>query len=61
MCHGSKTSVLRNCFTDSFKALKCTACKENGLQRYELCWLGLLLPRESLILLTEGNNLIYTF
>uniref|UniRef100_A0A8C9QXH1 Glutaredoxin and cysteine rich domain containing 1 n=1 Tax=Scleropages formosus TaxID=113540 RepID=A0A8C9QXH1_SCLFO len=32
MCHGSKMSVFRNCFTDSFKALKCTACNENGLQ-----------------------------
>ncbi|KAM4621566.1 glutaredoxin domain-containing cysteine-rich protein 1 [Polymixia lowei] len=32
MCHGSKMSVFRNCFTDSFKALKCTSCNENGLQ-----------------------------
>uniref|UniRef100_A0A8C5TG88 Glutaredoxin and cysteine rich domain containing 1 n=1 Tax=Malurus cyaneus samueli TaxID=2593467 RepID=A0A8C5TG88_9PASS len=36
-CHGSKMSVLRNCFTDSFKALKCTACNENGLQRCSTC------------------------
>ncbi|NXX67365.1 GRCR1 protein, partial [Spizella passerina] len=36
-CHGSKMSVLRNCFTDSFKALKCTACNENGLQRCRSC------------------------
>ncbi|KAM7326367.1 hypothetical protein ACRRTK_014845 [Alexandromys fortis] len=27
-------SVFRNCFTDAFKALKCTACNENGLQRF---------------------------
>ncbi|XP_010145531.1 PREDICTED: glutaredoxin domain-containing cysteine-rich protein 1 [Eurypyga helias] len=36
-CHGSKMSVFRNCFTDSFKALKCTACNENGLQRCRSC------------------------
>nr|XP_006007236.1 PREDICTED: glutaredoxin domain-containing cysteine-rich protein 1 [Latimeria chalumnae] len=37
VCHGSKMSVFRNCFTDSFKALKCTSCNENGLQRCKLC------------------------
>ncbi|KAM6440723.1 glutaredoxin domain-containing cysteine-rich protein 1 [Liasis olivaceus] len=37
VCHGSKMSVFRNCFTDSFKALKCTACNENGLQRCKNC------------------------
>nr|XP_025043241.1 glutaredoxin domain-containing cysteine-rich protein 1 [Pelodiscus sinensis] len=37
MCHGSKMSVFRNCFTDSFKALKCTSCNENGLQRCKSC------------------------
>ncbi|XP_059577658.1 glutaredoxin domain-containing cysteine-rich protein 1 [Alligator mississippiensis] len=37
VCHGSKMSVIRNCFTDSFKALKCTACNENGLQRCRSC------------------------
>ncbi|KAG8453627.1 hypothetical protein GDO86_000311 [Hymenochirus boettgeri] len=37
VCHGSKMSVFRNCFTDSFKALKCTACNENGLQRCKGC------------------------
>ncbi|XP_063166726.1 glutaredoxin domain-containing cysteine-rich protein 1 [Candoia aspera] len=37
MCHGSKMSMFRNCFTDSFKALKCTACNENGLQRCKNC------------------------
>ncbi|NXG26849.1 GRCR1 protein, partial [Dromaius novaehollandiae] len=37
VCHGSKMSVFRNCFTDSFKALKCTACNENGLQRCRSC------------------------
>ncbi|XP_055033529.1 glutaredoxin domain-containing cysteine-rich protein 1 [Misgurnus anguillicaudatus] len=37
MCHGSKMSVFRNCFTDSFKALKCTACNENGLQPCSSC------------------------
>ncbi|TRY54759.1 hypothetical protein DNTS_031274 [Danionella cerebrum] len=37
MCHGSKMSVFRNCFTDSFKALKCTACNENGLQACSSC------------------------
>ncbi|XP_035273171.1 glutaredoxin domain-containing cysteine-rich protein 1-like [Anguilla anguilla] len=37
MCHGSKMSVFRNCFTDSFKALKCTACNENGLQPCPSC------------------------
>ncbi|XP_066504602.1 glutaredoxin domain-containing cysteine-rich protein 1 [Hoplias malabaricus] len=37
MCHGSKMSVFRNCFTDSFKALKCTACNENGLQSCPSC------------------------
>ncbi|XP_060632160.1 glutaredoxin domain-containing cysteine-rich protein 1 [Anolis sagrei] len=36
-CHGSKMSVFRNCFTDSFKALKCIACNENGLQRCKTC------------------------
>ncbi|XP_024139672.1 glutaredoxin domain-containing cysteine-rich protein 1 [Oryzias melastigma] len=37
MCHGSKMSVFRNCFTDSFKALKCTSCNENGLQPCQSC------------------------
>ncbi|XP_047209369.1 glutaredoxin domain-containing cysteine-rich protein 1 isoform X2 [Girardinichthys multiradiatus] len=37
MCHGSKMSVFRNCFTDSFKALKCTSCNENGLQACASC------------------------
>lgn len=37
MCHGSKMSVFRNCFTDSFKALKCTSCNENGLQPCASC------------------------
>ncbi|CAL1613917.1 unnamed protein product [Knipowitschia caucasica] len=36
-CHGSKMSVFRNCFTDSFKALKCTSCNENGLQACRSC------------------------
>uniref|UniRef100_A0A665WKG0 Glutaredoxin domain-containing protein n=1 Tax=Echeneis naucrates TaxID=173247 RepID=A0A665WKG0_ECHNA len=36
-CHGSKMSVFRNCFTDSFKALKCTSCNENGLQACVSC------------------------
>ncbi|XP_015685173.1 glutaredoxin domain-containing cysteine-rich protein 1-like [Protobothrops mucrosquamatus] len=36
-CHGSKMSMFRNCFTDSFKALRCTACNENGLQRCKNC------------------------
>uniref|UniRef100_A0A8C6UFV8 Glutaredoxin and cysteine rich domain containing 1 a n=1 Tax=Neogobius melanostomus TaxID=47308 RepID=A0A8C6UFV8_9GOBI len=36
-CHGSKMSVFRNCFTDSFKALKCTSCNENGLQACRNC------------------------
>ncbi|XP_028272759.1 glutaredoxin domain-containing cysteine-rich protein 1 [Parambassis ranga] len=36
-CHGSKMSVFRNCFTDSFKALKCTSCNENGLQACASC------------------------
>ncbi|KAJ3587505.1 hypothetical protein NHX12_011102 [Muraenolepis orangiensis] len=37
MCHGSKMSVFRNCFTDSFKALRCTSCNENGLQPCPSC------------------------
>ncbi|XP_048853173.1 glutaredoxin domain-containing cysteine-rich protein 1 [Brienomyrus brachyistius] len=37
VCHGSKMSLFRNCFTDSFKALKCTACNENGLQSCPRC------------------------
>ncbi|XP_066575858.1 glutaredoxin domain-containing cysteine-rich protein 1 [Amia ocellicauda] len=37
MCHGSKMSVFRNCFTDSFKALKCSLCNENGLQPCKSC------------------------
>lgn len=36
-CHGSKMSVFRNCFTDSFKALKCTSCNENGLRPCVSC------------------------
>ncbi|TKS72124.1 Glutaredoxin domain-containing cysteine-rich protein 1 [Collichthys lucidus] len=36
-CHGSKMSVFRNCFTDSFKALRCTSCNENGLQPCGSC------------------------
>ncbi|KAG9333341.1 hypothetical protein JZ751_012808 [Albula glossodonta] len=36
-CHGSKMSVFRNCFTDDFKALRCTACNENGLQPCPSC------------------------
>ncbi|XP_028815918.1 glutaredoxin domain-containing cysteine-rich protein 1 [Denticeps clupeoides] len=36
-CHGSKMSTFRNCFTDSFKALKCTACNENGLRPCPSC------------------------
>ncbi|KAF2983156.1 hypothetical protein EK904_011206, partial [Melospiza melodia maxima] len=45
-CHGSKMSVLRNCFTDSFKALKCTACNENGLQRCRSCNYETIQPSE---------------
>ncbi|KAL2077704.1 hypothetical protein ACEWY4_027208 [Coilia grayii] len=37
MCHGSKMSINRNCFTDNFKALKCTSCNENGLQACPVC------------------------
>ncbi|XP_007890888.1 glutaredoxin domain-containing cysteine-rich protein 1 [Callorhinchus milii] len=37
VCHGSKMSGFRNCFTDSFKSLKCTSCNENGLQHCKLC------------------------
>ncbi|XP_060681054.1 glutaredoxin domain-containing cysteine-rich protein 1 [Hemiscyllium ocellatum] len=37
VCHGSKMSVFRNCFTDSFKSLKCTSCNENGLQHCTFC------------------------
>ncbi|KAJ8014654.1 hypothetical protein DPEC_G00017880 [Dallia pectoralis] len=37
MCHGSKMSIFRNCFTDSFKSLKCTSCNENGLQACSSC------------------------
>ncbi|XP_036406583.1 glutaredoxin domain-containing cysteine-rich protein 1 [Megalops cyprinoides] len=37
VCHGSKMSVFRNCFTDTFKALRCTACNENGLQPCRSC------------------------
>ncbi|XP_077589756.1 glutaredoxin domain-containing cysteine-rich protein 1 [Stigmatopora nigra] len=36
-CHGSKMSAFRNCFTDSFKALKCTSCNENGLRPCGSC------------------------
>ena len=35
-CGGSKNSVANN-FTAEFRALKCTACNANGLQKCKLC------------------------
>ncbi|XP_030836380.1 glutaredoxin domain-containing cysteine-rich protein 1 [Strongylocentrotus purpuratus] len=36
-CNGSKKSLLRNNWTDSFIALKCSYCDENGLQKCPEC------------------------
>ncbi|XP_078683847.1 glutaredoxin domain-containing cysteine-rich protein 1-like isoform X1 [Branchiostoma floridae x Branchiostoma belcheri] len=37
VCNGSRKSVHRNNFTDMFRALNCTACNENGLQKCPVC------------------------
>ncbi|XP_014167666.1 glutaredoxin domain-containing cysteine-rich protein 2 [Geospiza fortis] len=35
LCHGSKFSMLANRFRESYRALRCPACDESGLQP---CW-----------------------
>ncbi|XP_074650632.1 glutaredoxin domain-containing cysteine-rich protein CG12206-like [Tubulanus polymorphus] len=37
ICHGSKKSLHRNHFTETFHALRCTICNENGLIRCVVC------------------------
>uniref|UniRef100_A0A8D0H7S4 Glutaredoxin and cysteine rich domain containing 2 n=1 Tax=Sphenodon punctatus TaxID=8508 RepID=A0A8D0H7S4_SPHPU len=37
LCHGSKFSMLANRFKESYRALRCPACNENGLQRCQIC------------------------
>uniref|UniRef100_H3AS56 Glutaredoxin and cysteine rich domain containing 2 n=2 Tax=Latimeria chalumnae TaxID=7897 RepID=H3AS56_LATCH len=37
LCHGSKFSMLANRFKESFRALRCPACNENGLQPCKTC------------------------
>ncbi|NWV77720.1 GRCR2 protein, partial [Dasyornis broadbenti] len=36
LCHGSKFSMLANRFKESYRALRCPACNESGLQP---CWI----------------------
>ncbi|KAF6280744.1 glutaredoxin and cysteine rich domain containing 2 [Rhinolophus ferrumequinum] len=37
LCHGSKFSMLANRFKESYRALRCPACNENGLQPCQIC------------------------
>nr|XP_004664773.1 glutaredoxin domain-containing cysteine-rich protein 2 [Jaculus jaculus] len=37
LCHGSKFSMLANRFKESYRALRCPACNENGLQPCHVC------------------------
>ncbi|NWW94917.1 GRCR2 protein, partial [Rhynochetos jubatus] len=37
LCHGSKFSMLANRFRESYKALRCPACDESGLQPCQVC------------------------
>ncbi|KAM5213491.1 glutaredoxin domain-containing cysteine-rich protein 2 isoform 6-T6 [Hipposideros larvatus] len=37
LCHGSKFSMLANRFKESYRALRCPACNENGLQPCHIC------------------------
>ncbi|NXU87368.1 GRCR2 protein, partial [Xiphorhynchus elegans] len=37
LCHGSKFSMLANRFRESYQALRCPACDENGLQPCQIC------------------------
>ncbi|XP_063786609.1 glutaredoxin domain-containing cysteine-rich protein 2 [Pseudophryne corroboree] len=36
-CHGSKFTMLANRFKESYRALRCPACDENGLQPCQMC------------------------
>uniref|UniRef100_A0A8C0IIF7 Glutaredoxin and cysteine rich domain containing 2 n=1 Tax=Bubo bubo TaxID=30461 RepID=A0A8C0IIF7_BUBBB len=37
LCHGSKFSMLANRFKESYRALRCPACNERGLQPCQIC------------------------
>ncbi|NXW90546.1 GRCR2 protein, partial [Alopecoenas beccarii] len=37
LCHGSKFSMLANRFKESYRALRCPACNESGLQPCQVC------------------------
>ncbi|XP_038596582.1 glutaredoxin domain-containing cysteine-rich protein 2 [Tachyglossus aculeatus] len=37
LCHGSKFSTLANRFKESYRALRCPACNEEGLQPCQVC------------------------
>ncbi|NXK11604.1 GRCR2 protein, partial [Herpetotheres cachinnans] len=37
LCHGSKFSMLANRFRESYRALRCPACNERGLQPCQIC------------------------
>ncbi|KFO92854.1 Glutaredoxin domain-containing cysteine-rich protein 2 [Buceros rhinoceros silvestris] len=37
LCHGSKFSMLANRFRESYRALRCPACNESGLQPCQVC------------------------
>uniref|UniRef100_A0A8C3RGB6 Glutaredoxin and cysteine rich domain containing 2 n=1 Tax=Cyanoderma ruficeps TaxID=181631 RepID=A0A8C3RGB6_9PASS len=37
LCHGSKFSMLANRFRESYRALRCPACDETGLQPCRVC------------------------
>ncbi|NXE39781.1 GRCR2 protein, partial [Ptilorrhoa leucosticta] len=37
LCHGSKFSMLANRFRESYRALRCPACNESGLQPCHTC------------------------
>ncbi|XP_063301314.1 glutaredoxin domain-containing cysteine-rich protein 2 [Pelobates fuscus] len=37
LCHGSKFSMLANRFKESYRALRCPACDEKGLQPCQTC------------------------
>ncbi|XP_051650193.1 glutaredoxin domain-containing cysteine-rich protein 2 [Manacus candei] len=37
LCHGSKFSMLANRFRESYRALRCPACNESGLEPCHIC------------------------
>ncbi|XP_059506578.1 glutaredoxin domain-containing cysteine-rich protein 2 isoform X2 [Stegostoma tigrinum] len=37
LCHGSKLSMFANRFKESFRAIRCPGCNENGVQPCQTC------------------------